>query len=173
MFNVILNPDLFCLAPSAPRSLAISQVTANNVTLEWAPPLSIPGLLKEYRLVTELLDTKCEPDVPILDEEPPSGCVESSVTVSVNASEEGPRVTVHPLAKYRHYRFKVAAVTNAGVGEYTEWKYARTLAGSKNTILTTSYFLMTVESMELMSEAGMEKKNGCVCLSVRPRCCST
>uniref|UniRef100_A0A3Q2Y751 Protein tyrosine phosphatase receptor type Q n=1 Tax=Hippocampus comes TaxID=109280 RepID=A0A3Q2Y751_HIPCM len=117
-------------APSAPRSLAISQVTANNVTLEWVPPLSIPGLLKEYRLVTELLDTKCEPDVLILDEEPPSGCVESSVTVSVNASEEGPRVTVHPLAKYRHYRFKMAAVTNAGVGEYTEWKYARTLAGN-------------------------------------------
>ncbi|XP_051917347.1 phosphatidylinositol phosphatase PTPRQ [Hippocampus zosterae] len=117
-------------APSAPRSIAISQVTANNVTLEWAPPLSIPGLLKEYRLVTELLNTKCEPDVLILDEEPPSGCVESSVTVSVNASDEGPRVTVHPLAKYRHYRFKVAAVTNAGVGEYTEWKYAQTLAGN-------------------------------------------
>ncbi|XP_077373169.1 phosphatidylinositol phosphatase PTPRQ isoform X2 [Festucalex cinctus] len=116
-------------APSAPRFLAISQVTSVNVTLEWAPPLSVPGLLKEYRLVTQLLDTKCEPD-NLTPEESASGCVESSVTVLVNASEVAPGVTIHPLAKYRHYRFKVAAVTNAGVGDYTEWNYARTLAGN-------------------------------------------
>ncbi|XP_037109194.1 phosphatidylinositol phosphatase PTPRQ [Syngnathus acus] len=117
-------------APSAPRFLAVSQVTANNVTLKWAPPLSIPGLLKEYRLVTELLDTKCEPDGLIPAEEPASDCLESSVTVLVNASEAAPGFTLHPLAKYRHYRFKVAAVTNAGVGEYTEWIYVQTLAGN-------------------------------------------
>ncbi|XP_061534232.1 phosphatidylinositol phosphatase PTPRQ isoform X4 [Phycodurus eques] len=117
-------------APSAPRFLAISQVTANNVTLEWGSPLSVPGLLKEYRLVTELLDTKCEPHILKPEEEKVSNCVESSVTVSVNASEEAPSITLHPLAKYRLYRFKVAAVTNAGVGDYTEWNYARTLAGN-------------------------------------------
>ncbi|XP_061677981.1 phosphatidylinositol phosphatase PTPRQ [Syngnathoides biaculeatus] len=117
-------------APSAPRFLAISQVTANNVTLEWGSPLSVPGVLKEYRLVTELLETKCQPHVPNPEEETVSDCVESSVTMSVNASEEASSITLHPLAKYRHYRFKVAAVTNAGVGEYTDWNYARTLAGN-------------------------------------------
>lgn len=62
-------------------------------------------------------------------------CMDFEVTLSVNASD-GAKVnhtlTLHSLAKYRYYRFQVAAATNAGVGEYTRWSYARTLAGSKN-----------------------------------------
>ncbi|XP_057692656.1 phosphatidylinositol phosphatase PTPRQ isoform X1 [Corythoichthys intestinalis] len=116
-------------APSAPRFLTVSQVTAVNVTLEWTPPISIPGLLKEYHLVMELLATQCEPDILNLGELT-SNCADSIVTVSVNASEGAPDITVHHLAKYRHYRFKVAAVTNAGVGEFTQWNYVRTLAGN-------------------------------------------
>ncbi|XP_037623294.1 phosphatidylinositol phosphatase PTPRQ isoform X2 [Sebastes umbrosus] len=125
-------------APAAPRSLTISQVTPNNVTLEWAPPLSIPGLLKEYHVIAQLLSTVCEPNTlttaqPAPEDELTSDCVDSNVTVSVNASdgmEEHHSVTLQSLAKYRYYRFKVAAVTNAGVGEYTHWNYARTLAGN-------------------------------------------
>ncbi|KAA8590153.1 hypothetical protein FQN60_014087 [Etheostoma spectabile] len=125
-------------APAAPRFLTISQVTPNNVILQWAPPLSIPGLLKEYHVVAQLLSTTCEPN-PLTTAQPPpedeltSDCVDSNVTVSVNASdgiEENHSVTLQSLAKYRYYRFKVAAVTNAGVGEYTHWNYARTLAGN-------------------------------------------
>uniref|UniRef100_A0A3Q1F7L9 Phosphatidylinositol phosphatase PTPRQ-like n=1 Tax=Acanthochromis polyacanthus TaxID=80966 RepID=A0A3Q1F7L9_9TELE len=93
--------------PAAPRSLTISQVTPSNVTLQWAPPLSIPGLLKEYQIVAQLLSTVCE----------------SNLTLTNS-------VTLQSLAKYRYYRFRVAAVTNAGVGEYTPWNYARTLAGN-------------------------------------------
>nr|XP_057932138.1 phosphatidylinositol phosphatase PTPRQ [Doryrhamphus excisus] len=122
-------------APSAPRFLTISQVTPNNITLQWDPPLSIPGLLIEYHLLAQLLTTSCGPDNLIAaqqdqSEEADSDCVKSTITMSINASEEDPSVTVHPLAKYRHYRFKLAAVTNAGVGEYTQWIYARTLAGN-------------------------------------------
>ncbi|XP_051239471.1 phosphatidylinositol phosphatase PTPRQ [Dicentrarchus labrax] len=124
--------------PAAPRLLTISQVTPNNVTLQWAPPLSIPGLLKEYHIIAQLLSTVCQPNIlntpqPAPEDELTSGCVDSNVTVSVNASdgtEENHSVTLQSLAKYRHYRFKVAAVTNAGVGEYTHWNYARTLAGN-------------------------------------------
>ncbi|XP_067445742.1 phosphatidylinositol phosphatase PTPRQ [Thunnus thynnus] len=124
--------------PAAPRFLNISQVTPNNVTLQWAPPLSVPGLLKEYHIIAQLLSTVCEPDVlttaqPALEDEPNLDCVDSNVTVSVTASDgtEGNQsVTLQSLAKYRYYRFKVAAVTNAGVGEYTRWNYARTLAGN-------------------------------------------
>lgn len=68
--------------------------------------------------------------------------MDSNATVSVNASdgmEENGGVTLHSLAKYRYYRFKVAAVTKAGVGEYTQWKYARTLAGSKSVTKMTSF----------------------------------
>ncbi|XP_078113021.1 phosphatidylinositol phosphatase PTPRQ [Sander vitreus] len=125
-------------APAAPRFLTISQVTPNNVTLQWAPPLSIPGLLKEYHVIAQLLSTVCEPNTLTTAQPPPedeltSDCVDSNVTVSVNASdgiEENHSVTLQSLAKYRYYRFKVAAVTNAGVGEYTHWNYARTLAGN-------------------------------------------
>lgn len=126
--------------PAAPRFLTVSQVTPNNVTLQWAPPLFVPGLLKEYHIIAQLLSTICEPDIlttaqPALEDEPNPNCVDSDVTVSVTASDgsEGNKsVTLQSLAKYRYYRFKVAAVTNAGVGEYTHWNYARTLAGSKN-----------------------------------------
>ncbi|XP_068458999.1 phosphatidylinositol phosphatase PTPRQ isoform X2 [Clinocottus analis] len=125
-------------APAAPRFLTISQVTPNNVTLQWAPPFSIPGLLKEYHIIAQLLSTVCEPNTlttaqPAPEDELTSDCVDSNVTVSVNDSdgiEEKHTVTLHSLAKYRYYRFKVAAVTNAGIGEYTHWKYARTLAGN-------------------------------------------
>lgn len=131
--------------PAAPRFLTISQVSPNNVTLQWAPPLSIPGLLKEYHIIAQLLSTVCEPNILTTAQPPPeekliSSCVDSNVTVSVNASdgtEENQSLTLQSLAKYRYYRFKVAAVTNAGVGEYTDWNYERTLAGSKNITVMT------------------------------------
>lgn len=109
------------------------------MTLQWAPPLSIPGLLKEYHVIAQLLSTVCEPDIattaqPAPEDKLTSDCVDSNATVSVNASDgtEENSVTLQSLSKYRYYRFKVAAVTNAGVGEYTHWNYERTLAGSKN-----------------------------------------
>lgn len=126
--------------PAAPRLLTISHVTATNVTLQWAPPLSIPGVLKEYHILAQLLSIVCGPNMPTTvqpapDDELTSDCVDSNVMESMNASdgaEASDSITLQSLAKYRYYRFKVAAVTNAGVGEYTNWSYAHTLAGSKN-----------------------------------------
>uniref|UniRef100_A0A3Q2CFZ0 Protein tyrosine phosphatase receptor type Q n=1 Tax=Cyprinodon variegatus TaxID=28743 RepID=A0A3Q2CFZ0_CYPVA len=92
--------------PTAPRLLSISEVTATNVTLEWKSPVSVPGLLKEYHVIAQLISTVCEPII-------------QATTL----------VTLQSLAKYRYYRFKVAAVTNAGPGAYAQWSYARTLAG--------------------------------------------
>ncbi|KAM4572267.1 phosphatidylinositol phosphatase PTPRQ-like isoform 3-T3 [Odontesthes bonariensis] len=123
--------------PAAPRLVTISQVTPSNVTLQWAPPHSIPGMLKEYRIVAQLLSTVCEPNIttaaePISEVDVVSDCVAGNFTVSVNASDgaEENSITLQSLAKYRYYRFRVAAVTSAGVGEYTDWNYARTLAGN-------------------------------------------
>lgn len=109
------------------------------MTLQWAPPHSIPGLLKEYQIVAQLLSTVCESNIPISAQPAAefnlaSDCVDNNFTVSVNASDgdEENIITLQSLAKYRYYRFKVAAVTNAGAGEYTHWTYAQTLAGSRN-----------------------------------------
>uniref|UniRef100_A0A3Q2DRQ3 Protein tyrosine phosphatase receptor type Q n=1 Tax=Cyprinodon variegatus TaxID=28743 RepID=A0A3Q2DRQ3_CYPVA len=122
--------------PTAPRLLSISEVTATNVTLEWKSPVSVPGLLKEYHVIAQLISTVCEPIIqattlPTLEDDKALHCVEDNFTVSVNASDnaEESSVTLQSLAKYRYYRFKVAAVTNAGPGAYAQWSYARTLAG--------------------------------------------
>ncbi|CAI5664314.1 unnamed protein product [Oreochromis niloticus] len=123
--------------PAAPRFLTISQVTPNNVTLQWAPPHSVPGLLKEYHIIAQLISANCEPSISVKAYSTPKDdlaphCIEHNVTVSINASdaEQEQSFTIHPVAKYRYYRFKVAAVTNAGVGDYTQWKYERTMAGN-------------------------------------------
>nr|XP_046251054.1 phosphatidylinositol phosphatase PTPRQ isoform X3 [Scatophagus argus] len=124
--------------PAAPRFLTVSHITPNNVTLEWAPPFSIRGLLKEYHVIAQLLSTSCEANIlPTAqlgsEDKLASDCVDSNATAYVNASDDAKSnhsTTLQSLAKYRYYRFKVAAVTNAGVGEYTHWYYARTLAGN-------------------------------------------
>ncbi|XP_045893415.1 phosphatidylinositol phosphatase PTPRQ isoform X1 [Micropterus dolomieu] len=147
--------------PAAPRFLTISQVSPNNVTLQWAPPLSIPGLLKEYHIIAQLLSTVCEPNIPTTAQPPPeekliSSCVDSNVTVSVNASdgtEENQSLTLQSLAKYRYYRFKVAAVTNAGVGEYTDWNYERTLAGKPDSPPRNLKVTPTSNSLRIAWEA--------------------
>ena len=126
------------------------------MTLQWDAPLSIPGLLKEYHVIAQLISTVCEPNTlttaqPAPEDEPTSDCVHSNVTVSVNASDHidgSLSVTLQSLAKYRYYRFKVAAVTNAGVGEYTLWKYERTLAGSKNITVMIGCFRIACDNFQ-------------------------
>ncbi|KAM8861703.1 LOW QUALITY PROTEIN: phosphatidylinositol phosphatase PTPRQ [Synchiropus picturatus] len=143
--------------PAAPLSLTVSEVTTNNVTLEWAPPLSVPGLLKEYNIIAQLLSTDCESDAltaaqPVPEDKLPLNCIEAEVSVSVNASEdsnENPSVTLQSMSKYRYYRFKVAAVTNAGVGEYTHWIYARTLAGNPDAPPQNLQVISTASSLQI------------------------
>ncbi|XP_068595364.1 phosphatidylinositol phosphatase PTPRQ [Brachionichthys hirsutus] len=144
--------------PDAPHFLATSHVTPTNVTLRWAPPLSIPGLLREYHIIAQLLSAECEPDI-LAAMQPDGDCVDSNISASVNASngiEES--VTLQSLAKYRYYRFKVAAVTKAGVGEYTHWNYARTLAGNPdappqdlNVIPTSNGFRISWEAPAVLA----------------------
>uniref|UniRef100_A0AAV2KVW1 Protein-tyrosine-phosphatase n=1 Tax=Knipowitschia caucasica TaxID=637954 RepID=A0AAV2KVW1_KNICA len=116
--------------PAAPRDLTLSDISANNITLEWSPPLSIPGLLRQYQIIAQLLSSVCESSLPIIKDSP--DCVENSFVLSLNVSNgttHEHNVTVQALSKYRYYRFRVAAVTSAGVGEYTAWVFGRTLAG--------------------------------------------
>ncbi|XP_030586423.1 phosphatidylinositol phosphatase PTPRQ isoform X2 [Archocentrus centrarchus] len=136
----VINCTAFTLSesvPAAPRFLTITQVTPNNVTLKWDPPQSVPGLLKEYHIITQLISADCDPSISVTAQQTPEDdlaphCIEYNATVSVNASDAGEEqsFTIHSVAKYRYYRFKVAAVTNAGVGNHTEWKYERTMAGN-------------------------------------------
>ena len=123
----------------------MSGVTPTTVTLRWAPPLSASGMLTEYHITVELISTTCQSDessgthMASGGEPGPAlgpGCVDSRKVVPVNGSGgsgENPSVTLQSLAKYRQYRFRVVALTNAGEGEPTPWSYTRTLAGSTHT----------------------------------------
>ncbi|XP_023811637.1 phosphatidylinositol phosphatase PTPRQ isoform X3 [Oryzias latipes] len=119
--------------PAAPRFLVMYQVTPSNVTLQWAPPLHVPGLLKEYLINAQLLSTVCGANLATSSSEVilASDCIVDNFTVSANASDNAAEnsITLQSLAKYRWYRFRVAAVTNAGIGEHTHWIYELTLAG--------------------------------------------
>ncbi|XP_038872833.1 phosphatidylinositol phosphatase PTPRQ [Salvelinus namaycush] len=127
--------------PGVPRFLSVSEATATSVTLQWAPPLSAPGMLTEYRITVQLLSPDCQSDTPLAEATPlpeptaalAPGCVDQDVLVSVNGSDggEGNRsITIQSLAKYRLYRFRITALTNAGPGEHTPWRYTHTLAGN-------------------------------------------
>uniref|UniRef100_A0AAY5KMC9 Protein-tyrosine-phosphatase n=1 Tax=Esox lucius TaxID=8010 RepID=A0AAY5KMC9_ESOLU len=132
--------------PGVPRFLSVSEATPTSVTLHWAPPLSVLGKLTEYRITVQRLTLDCQSDPPLTGTpplaettpvpEPPSpldpGCVDQEVLVPVNGSDGGENnrsITLQSLAKYRFYRFRIAAFTNAGPGEHTPWIYARTLVG--------------------------------------------
>ncbi|KAK2842216.1 hypothetical protein Q5P01_012416 [Channa striata] len=149
-----LSPDR---DSTCPRFLTISHVTPNNVTLHWAPPLSVPGLLKEYHVIVQLLSVVCETKSlatapPAPEDELPSDCVDFNYTVEVtvlHGSKENHNITLQSLAKYRYYRFKVAAVTNAGVGEYTRWNYAHTLAGNPDAPPRDAKLIATSNSLHI------------------------
>lgn len=101
-------------------------ISSDAVTLSWLRPARVPGFLQGYRVKRQRLAQVCEQDGD-------SSCVESEFTLSVNAMEKITNeitVTLQPLRKYRRYRVRVAAWTNAGAGEPTEWMYIHTLAGS-------------------------------------------
>uniref|UniRef100_A0AAY5L1G0 Protein-tyrosine-phosphatase n=1 Tax=Esox lucius TaxID=8010 RepID=A0AAY5L1G0_ESOLU len=104
--------------PGVPRFLSVSEATPTSVTLHWAPPLSVLGKLTEYRITVQRLTLDCQSDPPL------TGTPPLAETTPNNRS-----ITLQSLAKYRFYRFRIAAFTNAGPGEHTPWIYARTLVG--------------------------------------------
>ncbi|KAG7271054.1 hypothetical protein CRUP_037953, partial [Coryphaenoides rupestris] len=176
--------------PGPPGFLAVSLVTATSVTLNWAPPSSLPGMLKEYHITVQLLAPGClepQPSPPIASRPtiatsttntttntttttmaaatpppppppPPAppgelaaGCaVDSQTVVPVNGSESaGGNHSIHSLAKHRAYRFRVAALTNAGVGEQSAWVPAHTLAGMSDPVGNLSCWGQSWDSIQL------------------------
>ncbi|KAL0968339.1 hypothetical protein UPYG_G00265610 [Umbra pygmaea] len=132
--------------PGVPRFLSASEATATSVTLQWAPPLSVSGMLTKYHITVQRVSPDCQPN-PYLAEATPlaettplpdlirpmdPGCVDQEVLVSVNVSDDAESnrtITLQSLAKFRFYRFRTTAFTNAGPGDHTPWIYKHTLVG--------------------------------------------
>uniref|UniRef100_A0A8C7INP8 Protein tyrosine phosphatase receptor type Q n=1 Tax=Oncorhynchus kisutch TaxID=8019 RepID=A0A8C7INP8_ONCKI len=119
--------------PGVPRFLSVSEATSTSVTLQWAAPLSALGMLTEYRITVQLLSPDCLSNTPLSEATP---LPES--------------ITLQSLVKYRLYRFRITALTNAGPGEHTPWRYTHTLAGNPDA--PPSNLSMTMSSNGLRIE---------------------
>ncbi|GAB5574065.1 phosphatidylinositol phosphatase PTPRQ isoform X2 [Prionailurus iriomotensis] len=107
--------------PSVPTNIAFSNVQSTSATLTWMRPDSILGYFQNYKITTQLRAQKC---IEWDSEE----CVEYQKTqylYEANLTEE----TVYGLKKFRWYRFQVAASTNAGYGNASNWISTQTLPG--------------------------------------------
>uniref|UniRef100_A0A8C5L089 Phosphatidylinositol phosphatase PTPRQ n=1 Tax=Jaculus jaculus TaxID=51337 RepID=A0A8C5L089_JACJA len=118
MCNVTTLPET---VPSVPTNIAFSNVQSTSATLTWIRPDTILGYFQNYKIITQLRAQKCR-------EWESEECVEYQkiqYLYEANLTEE----TVYGLKKFRWYRFQVAASTNAGYGDASNWISTQTLPG--------------------------------------------
>uniref|UniRef100_A0A8C9R638 Phosphatidylinositol phosphatase PTPRQ-like n=1 Tax=Scleropages formosus TaxID=113540 RepID=A0A8C9R638_SCLFO len=109
--------------PGPPRYVNVTMVQPTTVTVTWAPPEHIPGILQEYRVLVQRLSLTCHDWVF-------EGCVESEKHFYFHVTGNIQEITLHPLAKYRRYRLRISARTAAGYGNYSQWIYIDTPPGN-------------------------------------------
>nr|XP_051702470.1 phosphatidylinositol phosphatase PTPRQ [Oryctolagus cuniculus] len=116
--NVSTLPEA---VPSVPTNITFSNVQSTSATLTWIRPETILGYFQNYKITTQLRAQKCR-------EWESEECVEYQkiqYLYEANLTED----TVYGLKKFRWYRFQVAASTNAGYGNASNWISAQTLPG--------------------------------------------
>ncbi|XP_056430425.1 phosphatidylinositol phosphatase PTPRQ isoform X2 [Hyla sarda] len=106
--------------PSVPRYVTILDVGSTSVTLQWNRPEYTNGYLKSYKINVQLLSTKCTDNY--------GECIETSQDF-YSYQENTIEKTIYGLKKFRWYRFKVSASTNAGYGASSPWIKVQTLSG--------------------------------------------
>nr|XP_048703309.1 phosphatidylinositol phosphatase PTPRQ [Caretta caretta] len=111
--------------PSAPRDVAFSNIQSTSVTLAWRTPHTILGYFQNYKITTQLRSIHCSDweNNECIEYEKDQYSYETGVD---DYMEE----IVRELKKFRWYRFKVAASTNAGYGNTSPWISTQTLPGS-------------------------------------------
>ncbi|MBN3316792.1 PTPRQ phosphatase, partial [Atractosteus spatula] len=131
--------------PSAPRNLNVSDIQSTSVTLSWSQPDTIPGYLQEYQIVVQRLFTWCNDWIT-------AECVENEAMHYTNGTDEVLEVTVYSLMKFRRYRFRVAARTNAGYGNASEWITTETLPGHPDAAPENVTVVVSSNSMKISWE---------------------
>uniref|UniRef100_A0A8D0GQE2 Phosphatidylinositol phosphatase PTPRQ n=1 Tax=Sphenodon punctatus TaxID=8508 RepID=A0A8D0GQE2_SPHPU len=119
--NVSTLPET---VPSAPRDITFSNVQSTSVTLRWRIPVTIHGYFQNYKITIQLQSTLCS-------NWPNNECTEYEKDQYSYEAGNGEFIeeSVHGLKKFRCYRFKVAASTNAGYGSSSPWISTQTLPG--------------------------------------------
>ncbi|XP_067415991.1 phosphatidylinositol phosphatase PTPRQ isoform X5 [Emydura macquarii macquarii] len=135
--------------PSAPRNVAFSNIQSTSVTLRWRTPGTILGYFQNYRITTQLRSFHCSDweHNECTEDEKDQYSYETGVDDYIED-------TVHELKKFRWYRFKVAASTNAGYGNTLPWISTQTLPGSPDgppenvTVVVTSPYSINISWSE-------------------------
>ncbi|XP_030070443.1 phosphatidylinositol phosphatase PTPRQ isoform X2 [Microcaecilia unicolor] len=109
--------------PSTPRNITFSSIQSTSVTLMWIRPTSVPGYLKNYKVARQLQSTNCR----VWESE---GCIEDNREVYSYNDDQFIEETIDGLKKFRWYRFRISASTNAGYGPSSNWISVRTLHGT-------------------------------------------
>uniref|UniRef100_A0A8D2LM06 Phosphatidylinositol phosphatase PTPRQ n=1 Tax=Varanus komodoensis TaxID=61221 RepID=A0A8D2LM06_VARKO len=108
--------------PSAPRDIAFSNVQSTRVTLRWRMPVTIFGYFQNYKITAQLRSIHCS------DWEA-AECIEHEKEQYSYVTGDFTEETVYDLKKFRWYRFRVSASTNAGYGSSSPWISTQTLPG--------------------------------------------
>uniref|UniRef100_A0A9L0RKX7 Phosphatidylinositol phosphatase PTPRQ n=1 Tax=Equus caballus TaxID=9796 RepID=A0A9L0RKX7_HORSE len=116
--NVSTLPET---VPSVPTNITFSNVQSTSATLTWMRPDTILGYFQNYKITTQLRAQTCR-------EWESEECVEYQ-KIQYLYEADLTEQTVYGLKKFRWYRFQVAASTNAGYGNASNWISTQTLPG--------------------------------------------
>ncbi|XP_046502496.1 phosphatidylinositol phosphatase PTPRQ [Equus quagga] len=116
--NVSTLPET---VPSVPTNITFSNVQSTSATLTWMRPDTILGYFQNYKITTQLRAQTCR-------EWESQDCVEYQ-KIQYLYEADLTEQTVYGLKKFRWYRFQVAASTNAGYGNASNWISTQTLPG--------------------------------------------
>ncbi|XP_078233068.1 phosphatidylinositol phosphatase PTPRQ isoform X1 [Pogona vitticeps] len=128
--------------PTAPRDIAFSKVQSTSVTLRWIRPAAIFGYFQNYKITTQLQSIHCN--------NWEAECIEYEKEQYSYLADAFTEETVYDLNKYRWYRFRVSASTNAGYGTSSPWISTQTLPGSPDappenvTVVVTSPYNINI-----------------------------
>ncbi|XP_072123607.1 phosphatidylinositol phosphatase PTPRQ isoform X3 [Mobula birostris] len=132
--------------PSAPRNLEIVGTQSTYVILRWKRPDIIPGHLRFVKINLQLRSASC------MDWENKE-CIEAERIESYEIENVNNTMDtiVSELRKFRWYRFRISAGTNAGFSNYSGWISAKTTVGypagppENVTVTVKSYDIIEVD----------------------------
>ncbi|XP_061438720.1 phosphatidylinositol phosphatase PTPRQ [Rhineura floridana] len=134
-------------APSAPRDVSFSNIQSTSVTLRWRMPVTIFGYFQNYKITAQLRSINCS-------NWEAAECIEYEKEQYSYVAGAFTEEIVYDLKKFRWYRFRVSASTNAGYGSSSPWISTQTLPGSPDappenvTVVVTSPYSINISWSE-------------------------
>ncbi|KAG8439517.1 hypothetical protein GDO86_005642 [Hymenochirus boettgeri] len=126
--------------PSAPRNVTFINVQSTSVTVRWNKPSDDYGYLKNYKITIQILPQEC------IDWDN-NKCTEMVEDLYSYVDNDVIETNINGLKKFRWYRIKISASTNAGYGFPSPWIHVQTLPGPADgppenvTVAVTSHSL--------------------------------